>query len=43
MGKIRGYVANHDVKKVILGGPAGYREIFFGKYSRNCEFCFGSR
>ena len=24
-------------------GPAGYRVRFFGKYSRSCELCFGSR
>ena len=23
--------------------PAGYRVRFFGKYSRSCELCFGSR
>ena len=27
----------------VLGGPAGYRERFFVKYSRSSEPCFGSR
>ena len=33
----------HKIAYPSLGGPAAYRERFFGKYSRSSKLCFGSR
>ena len=36
------FMSNHSIQSTcgLLGVPAGYREIFFGKYSMSSEPCF---